>query len=42
MTLNEFTNKKELDKHLCGQKFFKKRPDDNTQTIVKRYVVGST
>ena len=36
-TLNELTNKEELEKHVCGQKYFKKRPDDNTQTIVKRY-----
>mgnify|MGYP001207094801 CR=1 FL=1 len=36
-TLNELTNKEELEKHLCGQKYLKKRPDDNTQTIIKRY-----
>jgi len=36
-TLNELTNKEDLEKHLCGQIYLKKRPDDNTQTIIKRY-----
>ena len=36
-TLNELTNKEDLEKHLCGQKYLKKRPDDNTKTIIKRY-----
>ena len=35
--LNKFTNPKELQKHCCGKEFLKKRQDDNTETIIKRY-----
>ncbi len=35
--LNEFTNQKELQNHACGKEFLKKRHDDNTETIIKRY-----
>jgi len=35
--LNEFTNAKELQNHTCGKGFLKKRHDDNSDTIIKRY-----
>ncbi len=35
--LNEFTNQKELQNHACGKEFLKKRHDDNSETIIKRY-----
>ncbi len=35
--LNEFTNQKELQNHSCGKEFLKKRHDDNSETIIKRY-----
>ena len=35
--LNEFTNQKELQNHTCGKEFLKKRHDDNSETIIKRY-----
>ena len=35
--LNEFTNQKELQKHTCGKEFLKKRHDDISETIIKRY-----
>ena len=35
--LNEFTNPKELHEHTCGKEFLKKRHDDNSETIIKRY-----
>ena len=35
--LNEFTNQKELQNHTCGNEFLKKRHDDNSETIIKRY-----
>ena len=36
-TLNEYFDIKELKNHECGTKFFKKRKDDNQQTIINRY-----
>ena len=35
--LNEFTSQKELQNHSCGKEFLKKRHDDNSETIIKRY-----
>ena len=35
--LNKFTNPKELHEHTCGKEFLKKRHDDNSETIIKRY-----
>ena len=35
--LNEFTNQKELQNHTCGKEFLKKRHDDSSETIIKRY-----
>ena len=35
--LNEFTNQKELQNHTCDKEFLKKRHDDNSETIIKRY-----
>ncbi len=37
--LNEFTNQKELKNHTCGNGFLKKRHDDNSETIIKRYEI---
>ena len=36
-SLNEFTDKEELEKHPCDKKYLKKRDDDNIETIIKRY-----
>ena len=36
-TLNEYYDIEELENHKCGNKFLKKRKDDNQQTIVNRY-----
>ena len=36
-TLNEYYDIEELKNHKCGNKFLKKRKDDNQQTIVNRY-----
>ena len=36
-TLNEYNDIEELKNHKCGNKFLKKRKDDNQQTIVNRY-----
>tara|TARA_Y100000590_G_scaffold10310_1_gene12725 strand:+ start:602 stop:1243 length:642 start_codon:yes stop_codon:yes gene_type:complete len=36
-TLNEYFDTEELENHECGSKFFKKRKDDNQQTIINRY-----
>jgi len=35
--LNEYTNPEELQAHTCGKEFLKKRDDDTTETIIKRY-----
>ena len=36
-TLNEYLDVKEIQNHKCGKEYFKKRKDDNTDTIMKRY-----
>ena len=36
-TLNEYYDIEELENHKCGNKFLKKRKDDNQQTIINRY-----
>tara|TARA_B100000965_G_scaffold153830_1_gene127937 strand:- start:3269 stop:3910 length:642 start_codon:yes stop_codon:yes gene_type:complete len=36
-TLNEFTDNEEFTTHKCDKKYLKKRPDDNKDTILKRY-----
>ena len=37
MTLNEFFNKDEIERHPCGKEFLSKRKDDNLETVVNRY-----
>jgi len=37
MTMNEFFNKEEINKHECGKNYLKKRQDDNQETIITRY-----
>ncbi len=37
LTLNEFFNQNEIKLHPCGQDFFKKRKDDNLNTIMSRF-----
>ena len=37
LILNEYIDIKEIQNHKCGKKYFKKRKDDNLQTIMKRY-----
>ena len=34
---NKLTDKEEIDKHLCGINYLKKRDDDNLETIITRY-----
>ena len=34
---NEFNDKNEIESHLCGEKFLKKRQDDKVESIVNRY-----
>jgi len=36
-TLNEFLNKNDVDSHECGTKYLRKRSDDNSEFIVKRF-----
>jgi adenylate kinase len=36
-TFNKFFNKDEINSHLCGDEFLKKRKDDGIKTIVTRY-----
>ena len=36
-TLNEHTDKQEIKDHKCGKEYFKKRKDDNLNTIMKRF-----
>ena len=37
-TFNEYLNKKEeIEKHICGSKYLKKRKDDNEDAIITRY-----
>ena len=37
MTMNEYFNKEEIDKHECEKNYLKKRKDDNKETIITRY-----
>ena len=37
LTLNKYFNKKEIELHPCGKKYFTKRKDDNLETIMLRY-----
>jgi len=37
LTLNEFFNKEEIELHPCGKEHFKRRKDDNLETIMSRY-----
>ena len=37
MTMNEYFNKEEIDKHECEKNYLKKRKDDNQETIITRY-----
>ena len=37
LTLNEFFNKDEINSHICGKEFLKRRKDDNQETIIRRY-----
>ena len=39
VTLNEFFNEREILDHKCGKSHFKKRTDDNFDTIIKRYEI---
>jgi len=34
---NKLTDKEEIDKHVCGINYLKKRDDDNLETIITRY-----
>ena len=34
---NEYNDKKEIESHLCGEKFLKKRQDDKVESIVNRH-----
>jgi len=36
-TLNEYLNKEEIEQHECGDNYFKKRKDDNLETVITRY-----
>ena len=36
-TLNEYSNKEEIEKHECGTTYLKKRKDDNQTSIITRY-----
>ena len=35
--MNEYFNKEEIDNHECGKNYFRKREDDNQETIISRY-----
>ena len=37
ITLNEISNKDEIEKHKCGKEFLKKRQDDDREIIISRY-----
>ena len=37
VTLNEFHGKQEIQNHKCGKEYLKKRKDDNSNTIMKRF-----
>ena len=36
-TFNKHLNKEEIEKHECGNKYLKKREDDNQEAIITRY-----
>ncbi len=36
-TFNEYNDKIEIEKHLCGNRFLKKREDDTKDTLIRRY-----
>ena len=36
-TFNKYLDKDEIEKHKCGNNYFKKREDDNKEVIVTRY-----
>ena len=36
-TFNKYLNKEEIEKHECGNKYLKKREDDNQEAIIRRY-----
>ena len=35
--MNEYFSKEEIDNHECGKNYFKKREDDNQETVISRY-----
>ena len=37
VTLNEYHEKHEIQNHKCGKEYLKKRKDDNSRTIMKRF-----
>ena len=37
ITLNEYLDKEQIKNHKCGKEYLKKRKDDNSKTIMKRY-----
>ena len=37
VTLNEYLDKKKIKNHICGAEYLKKRKDDNSKTIIKRF-----
>jgi len=37
VTLNEYHEKHEIQNHKCGKEYLKKRKDDNSKTIMKRF-----
>ncbi len=39
LTLNQFFDKKQIQLHPCGEKYFTKRKDDNIETVMLRYDV---
>lgn len=39
LTLNQYFDKKEIQLHPCGNKYFSKRKDDNIETVMFRYDV---
>ena len=36
-TFNKYLNNEEIEKHKCGNNYFKKREDDNQEVIITRY-----
>ena len=36
-TLNEYSDKEEIENHECGKNYLKKRKDDNQESIITRY-----